>query len=150
VAVTADDVRLLQAYDWPGNIRELGAVIDRAAILGDGATLEIAKSLGLSDATSSKPAQPPGASATIPPPRVPPRDSRSARGEGHAVPTLDEAMQSHIELVLTRTRGRIEGKRGAAALLDINPHTLRARMRKLGIDWSRFRESTWDQVDGHQ
>jgi transcriptional regulator with GAF, ATPase, and Fis domain len=143
VAVTPDDVALLQAYDWPGNIRELGAVIDRAAILGDGATLEIAKSLGLSDATSSKLPQSLGASASMHHYDVSPRDSRS-KLEGRGVSTLDEAMQAHIELVLMRTHGRIEGKRGAAALLDINPHTLRARMRKLGIDWTRFRDSALD------
>ena len=45
----------------------------------------------------------------------------------------------HIEAALVRTRGRIEGPDGAARLLDINPHTLRARMRKLGIDWQRYR-----------
>ena len=38
---------LLQTYDWPGNIRELGAVIDRAAILGDGDSLELAAALGV-------------------------------------------------------------------------------------------------------
>jgi hypothetical protein len=48
-------------------------------------------------------------------------------------------MKSHIESALAATRGRIEGGRGAAALLGINPHTLRARMRKLGVDWARFR-----------
>jgi transcriptional regulator with GAF, ATPase, and Fis domain len=53
---------------------------------------------------------------------------------------LDEAMRRHIEAALHQARGRIEGKRGAAALLGINPHTLRARMRKLGVEWSRFRE----------
>jgi transcriptional regulator with GAF, ATPase, and Fis domain len=52
---------------------------------------------------------------------------------------LDEAMKQHIEAALTVTKGRIEGSRGAAAALKINPHTLRARMRKLGIDWNRFR-----------
>ena len=40
------DIQLLMSYPWPGNIRELGAVIDRAAILGDGKTLEVVKSLG--------------------------------------------------------------------------------------------------------
>ena len=54
-------------------------------------------------------------------------------------PTLDTSMASHIESALAATRGRIEGPNGAAILLGINPHTLRARMRKLGIDWSRFR-----------
>jgi transcriptional regulator with GAF, ATPase, and Fis domain len=53
--------------------------------------------------------------------------------------TLDAAMTRHIESALRRTRGRIEGADGAAALLAINPHTLRARMRKLGINWKRFR-----------
>jgi transcriptional regulator with GAF, ATPase, and Fis domain len=48
-------------------------------------------------------------------------------------------MRRHIELALARTHGRVEGRGGAAGLLDINPHTLRARMRKLGIDWKRFR-----------
>ena len=49
-------------------------------------------------------------------------------------------MRRHIEAALARTRGRIEGRRGAAALLAINPHTLRARMRKLGVAWSRYRD----------
>ncbi len=49
-------------------------------------------------------------------------------------------MNEHIEAVLRATRGRIEGPYGAARPLAINPHTLRARMRKLGIDWQKFRE----------
>jgi transcriptional regulator with GAF, ATPase, and Fis domain len=49
-------------------------------------------------------------------------------------------MRAHIEAALHATRGRVEGARGAARLLQINPHTLRARMRKLKIDWSAFRE----------
>ena len=49
-------------------------------------------------------------------------------------------MRRHIERALARTRGRIEGRRGAAALLGINPHTLRARMRKLRVDWQKFRD----------
>jgi transcriptional regulator with GAF, ATPase, and Fis domain len=48
-------------------------------------------------------------------------------------------MSRHIERALTVTRGRIEGPHGAARLLGINPHTLRARMRRLGVDWQRFR-----------
>jgi DNA-binding NtrC family response regulator len=121
------DVRLLQTYDWPGNIRELGAVIDRAAILGEGKTLEIAASLGSSaiavgrDPTSS-------------------RDSnRSVIPRTSQIRTLDDAMRSHIEAALAATQGRIEGALGAAALLQINPHTLRARMRKLKLDWRSFR-----------
>ena len=51
---------------------------------------------------------------------------------------LDEATKQHIEQALAVTQGRVEGPQGVAALLKINPHTLRARMRKLGINWSRF------------
>jgi transcriptional regulator with GAF, ATPase, and Fis domain len=116
LAPTPDDVALLRGYPWPGNVRELAAVIDRAAILGYGRRLEIASALGVSGP---------------PPPRsVRPMDTV----------TLAEANREAIEVALRRTHGRIEGPRGAAAVLGINPHTLRARMRKLGLDWSRFRE----------
>src|SRR5690606_32731618 len=104
----------------------LGAVIDRAAILGNGKCLEIAKALGTLDNSS-------------PPSRSRPAVSTKASPEGNDW-SLDQAMRRHIEAALAATKGRIEGRRGAAALLQINPHTLRARMRKLRIDWSRFRD----------
>lgn len=56
-----------------------------------------------------------------------------------AFPTLDAAMRAHIETALSLTLGRIEGASGAAALLGLNPHTLRGKMRRLAIDWSGFR-----------
>ena len=52
---------------------------------------------------------------------------------------LNAAVRRHIEAALGVTHGRIEGRQGAAAILQINPHTLRAKMRKLGIDWASFR-----------
>lgn len=55
-------------------------------------------------------------------------------------PTLDETSKAHIERALRLSHGVVEGKSGAATLLDINPYTLRARMRKLGIDWTLFRD----------
>ncbi len=55
---------------------------------------------------------------------------------------LDQAIRRHIEKALVLTQGQIEGKRGAAHFLKINPHTLRAKMRKLGIDWNQFRETS--------
>lgn len=54
--------------------------------------------------------------------------------------TLDEAAKEHIERALRRSHGVVDGKNGAAVALDINPYTLRARMRKLGVDWTRFRD----------
>ncbi len=123
---TREDVQLLLDYSWPGNVRELGTVLDRAAILGNGRRLEIAKALGV------------GSSAPMP--KSAAQRESSPRGlESNSLLTLDEAIRRHVEAALTATQGRIEGPHGAAARLRINPHTLRARMRKLGINWKAFR-----------
>jgi hydrogenase-4 transcriptional activator len=136
VAATAEDLRLLMSYDWPGNVRELGAVIDRAAILGEGKRLEVAKALGVDSqvprkTTAGRPPGHRGSNAT-------PRSADGTPSPAEIEP-LTIVMRSHIEAALQATHGRIEGRQGAAALLQINPHTLRAKMRKLGIDWARFR-----------
>ncbi len=124
---SADDLDVLGKQKWPGNVRELASVIDRAAILGHGRSLRIADALGRS------PSEPPPRSDLT-------ELAPIANGlQENEVRSLDEVMVSHIEQALAATRGRIEGKNGVAALLGINPHTLRARMRKLGLDWSRFR-----------
>jgi len=117
---TPEDLELLASYPWPGNVRELIAVVERAVILGNGERLEVEKALGVA----------PGAAA--------PARSGPA-GVAEPFLSLDRAMARHIEAALVRTHGKIEGPGGAAALLDINPHTLRARMRRLGVDWRRHR-----------
>jgi transcriptional regulator with GAF, ATPase, and Fis domain len=133
VEPTAADLHLLINYSWPGNIRELGAVIDRAAILGNGERLDVAKALGGGMSPLPAPASAmPTLYEVIPEPAQQP-------DRAVVVMTLDAAMAQHIERALVATRGRIEGRGGAASLLRINPHTLRARMRKLGINWSRYR-----------
>jgi transcriptional regulator with GAF, ATPase, and Fis domain len=124
---TPDDITALLTYPWPGNIRELLTVIDRAAILGDGQVLKVEAALGVS-------------------PRVPAPLTAGRPPAPREVPTadlapLDTAMRQHVEATLVRTRGRIEGPFGAAAVLRINPHTLRARMRKLGIEWRAYRSA---------
>jgi transcriptional regulator with GAF, ATPase, and Fis domain len=129
-----EDIDLLVAYPWPGNARELSAVIERAAILGDGRRLDIAKALGSGgELPANSPPMAPGASS---PERL---SSLPLETTQQGFLSLDDAMRRHIEAALARTRGRVEGPQGAARLLDINPHTLRARMRKLGINWRRFR-----------
>ena len=133
------DIELLRTYSWPGNVRELGAVIERAAILGDGKRLEISKALGAPQpiVVQERPsAFPPAPSVTV---RPVANDASAHEQPGPGVQPLDHAMRSHIERALSSTLGRIEGPFGAAKVLGINPHTLRARMRKLGIEWSRYR-----------
>ena len=112
--IAPDDLALLHAYDWPGNVRELSAVIERAAILGEGRGLDIRRALG----------------------------GGGGGGAPRAVSelaTLDDAIRAHIERVLERCRGRIDGPRGAARVLAVNPNTLRSKMAKLGIRAERFR-----------
>jgi transcriptional regulator with GAF, ATPase, and Fis domain len=118
----AADLALLAAYPWPGNVRELASVIERAAILGDGHHLEVARALGVDPFPAARPAA-----------RGP--DTETARPL-----SLAAATREHIETALAQCHGRIEGPFGAARLLEMNPHTLRSRMRKLDIDWARFRE----------
>lgn len=107
-------------------MRELAAVIERAAILGHARKLEVAAALGVG-----------GVPAPVR--RAAPQEPTVAADTNTAPVRFDDIVVAHIERVLAETRGRIEGPKGAAAALGVNPHTLRARMRKLGLDWSRFR-----------
>jgi transcriptional regulator with GAF, ATPase, and Fis domain len=119
---TAGDIEMLLTYSWPGNVRELAAVIERAAILGSGRYLDIVAALG-------------GGIQPVMRPR-----ETTTEGPNEAQPaTLDAAMRRHVEGALIAAAGRIEGPAGAAARLGVNPHTLRARMRRLGINWTEFR-----------
>ena len=96
----------LKSYNWPGNIRELENVIERATILSPDNNLEITDSL-ISDSNGDSGIQ--GSS------------------------TLEEIERDHIVTVLDKTGWRISGDKGAALILGMNPSTLRTRMAKLGI-----------------
>ncbi len=108
-----DTLRRLVAYDWPGNVRELENVVERAVILSPGPELLIAPEL--------LPTPSPGPDA--PPAGAPAGDSIS----------LELVERQHIVAVLKQTGWRIEGTQGAARILEMNPSTLRSRMKKLGI-----------------
>ena len=97
----------LLAYEWPGNIRELENVIERAVILTPGAALEFGGWLMETGATPNNET---------------------------GMLTLDEAQRQHIIKTLDLTRWRVGGERGAAKLLDIKATTLASRMKKLGIE----------------
>jgi transcriptional regulator with GAF, ATPase, and Fis domain len=96
----------LQRYHWPGNIRELEHVIERAVILSEDTELAMVDWL-------STPSQ---------------------MGEKGILPTLEELERDHIVRVLEHTNWRVSGDKGAAKILGLNPTTLEARMKKLGIE----------------
>lgn len=109
------ELKDLLDYPWPGNIRELENIIERALILCDTDTVSLLPLLCV-----------PG-SGTIPMERI----SRPVSKK------LDAVISQHIKQVLHETRGKINGPGGAAEILDINPGTLRNRMKKLGIPFGR-------------
>ncbi len=117
---TDEDINLLTQYPWPGNVRELSAVIDRAVILGNGKRLEIARALGLSS----------NERYTAPENSI----EKTPLANNTFLP-LDEYIRRYIIQVLEHTKGKIEGKGGCAEILNIHPNTLRAKMRKLNINW---------------
>ena len=126
-AIRPADLARLQAYPWPGNIRELEHVLEQAIIVSRGPWLEFggfaaaAAPLALPLAPA-----PPEALALGPPAPETPASTAPLK-------TLREQERDHILLALRRTGGRVSGAGGAAVLLDINPKTLEARMKKLGI-----------------
>jgi transcriptional regulator with GAF, ATPase, and Fis domain len=138
VAVSEDDVRVLAEYRWPGNVREMAAVMDRAVLVGQGHSLSVGAALGQGPRPGKGPANAGGRGNTVDQP-FQGRHDRGASGASDIEP-LDVVMRRHIETALRATDGRVEGPHGAARLLKINPHTLRARMRKLKINWRAFRE----------
>jgi len=99
-------LKRLQEYDWPGNVRELENVLERAVITSRGPVLRLLDDLQ-------------------------PAAIQNAGNDRFL--TLDEMEKQHITAVLEATHWRIEGPRGAATILNMNPATLRSRMKKLNI-----------------
>ena len=111
--LTQADVARLQQYDWPGNIRELQNVIERAVILSKGVRLRL--DIALADLPATATPAPDVQDAIL--------TDRECRARERA--NLMKALQ--------RTDGRIYGAGGAAELLGINPTTLASRLRALKI-----------------
>lgn len=128
--VSSDALLRVTQYEWPGNIRELQNVIERAVVLCHGGALKIAGDFPAPalTVTQDRTATPSGGTpATTPPPPAAPTSTRSGSS------TLEDVERRHIESVLQKTNWMIEGERGAARILNLNPSTLRSRMQKLGI-----------------
>ena len=105
--VSQETMRRLAAYRWPGNIRELENVIERAIILAAGPTLDF-------QIDSERPPAP-------------------AAIEDSSASSLEAVERRHILAVLEQTHWIIDGPRGAAGILGLHPNTLRSRLKKLGI-----------------
>ena len=125
-------VDLLTGYSWPGNIRELQNVIERAVILSHSSVLELEPELVPLLAPSASPVVDGQTSA---------EDEQPFVSALPAAPTLEELERRHIAAVLNQTNGVVEGPRGAAKILGLHPNTLRHRMQKLGLKRSTHRES---------
>jgi transcriptional regulator with GAF, ATPase, and Fis domain len=110
---------LLQAYDWPGNIRELQNVIERSVILSSGDVF-LVDELWLSRETS-RPA------------------SRVERPVGFKSQREPRSDREIIESALAESRGRVSGPSGAAVKLGMSPSTLEDRIKALKIDKRRFK-----------
>jgi transcriptional regulator with GAF, ATPase, and Fis domain len=113
-------MRLLTGYSWPGNIRELQNIIERAVVLTEGTQLHIGEEI-FSGPSSNGFAVKPGQQAE--PVSEPPAVSGS----------LQDMERTHILAVLDQVNWVIEGPRGAARILNLHPNTLRSRMKKLSI-----------------
>jgi formate hydrogenlyase transcriptional activator len=118
--VSVESMEHLLNYAWPGNIRELQNVIERALIVSTEPILRLDRDL--IPILGAKVADSQGAAGNY---GIP---SNSA-----ALPTLNEVERNHILAALHKSGGKIEGANGAAKILDIHPNTLRHRIQKLGI-----------------
>jgi formate hydrogenlyase transcriptional activator len=119
--IPADAMDALSNYSWPGNIRELENLLERAVILSPGKELRVP----LSELKSATLGAAAGADSSS--------SFTSLTSSTSSISTLEEAERHHILRALKQTQWRIAGPKGAALLLGIKRTTLQARMRKLGI-----------------
>jgi transcriptional regulator with GAF, ATPase, and Fis domain len=108
-------------YRWPGNIRELENVLERAIILANDPVLSIDPEVFASAARDNTDSHLPPAA-----------DGKQAT----SLESLEALERNHIIAALKQTAGVIDGPKGAARILDLHPNTLRSRMKKLGIQKS--------------
>jgi formate hydrogenlyase transcriptional activator len=132
VGVSPESMENLMNYQWPGNIREMQNVIERAMIVSAGPTLRLDSDL-MPVAAAAKRVEAIETDA--------PDDRREDPKSPKLLLTLDEAERDHILSALQHAAGVVDGPKGAARILSIHPNTLRHRMNKLGIKGSRHRQS---------
>jgi transcriptional regulator with GAF, ATPase, and Fis domain len=114
--LTAAGIAALQNYDWPGNIRELRNVIERAVILARGGALEF--DLPITELPSEV---------------VISADDKTAAPEFFTEPEMLRRERDNLLVVLEKTAWKIKGADGAAELLGVKPTTLLSRIKKMGL-----------------
>jgi formate hydrogenlyase transcriptional activator len=129
--VSRESMENLVNYPWPGNIRELQNVIERATIVSADPTLRLDRDL-MPVAAAAKGMEAHEADA--------PDDRQADLEFPKPLLTLDEVERNHIHAALQHARGVVDGPKGAARILNLHPNTLRHRMDKLGIKVSRRRQ----------
>jgi len=130
--VSRESMENLVNYPWPGNIRELQNVIERAIIVSADPILRLDRDL-MPVAAAAKGMEAPEAD--------PPEDRQADLKSPRPLLTLDEVERNHIFAALQHAGGVVDGPKGAARILNLHPNTLRHRMDKLGIKGSRRRLS---------
>jgi PAS domain S-box-containing protein len=123
-AISDSSMRRLTAYRWPGNIRELENILERAIILSNSSTLEIAPDVFGPEPVPAVDPSPPVTTPTAPVAGI--RDL--------PVTSLESVERDYILTVLKQTHWVIEGPGGSAKILNVHPNTLRSRLKKLGIE----------------
>jgi formate hydrogenlyase transcriptional activator len=130
--VSRESMENLMIYPWPGNIRELQNVIERAIILSAEPTLRLDRDL-MPVVGAAKGMEAPETDV--------PEDRQADLESPKQLLTLDEVERNHIRAALQHAGGVVDGPKGAARILNLHPNTLRHRMDKLGIKGSRHRQS---------
>ena len=129
--VSRESMENLLNYPWPGNIRELQNVIERAVIVSAEPVIRLDRDL--IPVTGAKAAENQGEHS--------PQSRDIDLDSADAFLTLNEVERNHILEALHKTGGKIEGLKGAAKILDLHPNTLRHRIQKLGIQMTPSRRS---------
>jgi formate hydrogenlyase transcriptional activator len=126
-AIPADTMSALARYSWPGNIRELQNVIERAVILSSGPVLMVRTD------DLRAPVPTPGSAPATTASAAPPLDGHA----GNMREALEETERQQILAALEKSNWVVAGPDGAAARLGLKRSTLQSRMQKLGIRISR-------------
>jgi len=103
-------IEILSEYDWPGNIRELRNIIERAVITSNSSSIQLPSGVVNSQ-----------------------RNAHSVVDSNSNIASLAEVERQHILRALTKTKWQVSGEKGAALILQLNPSTLRSRIKKLGL-----------------